>query len=142
MRVYARSGWRRRSLIAAFAALTVVAAVSVAGTANAADDGGVSDAPILGTWEVQSLNGANNNPFTPNFGRSGTNYLRIGSPRYADGRSQMVAFALFRLFDIVKPPPIRQFDARLKNGFGVMLDDLLAAGYTLLVFALWTRLTQ
>lgn len=39
------------------------------------------------------------------------------------------AFGLFRLFDIVKPWPIRQFDARLKNGFGVMFDDLLAAGY-------------
>ena len=39
------------------------------------------------------------------------------------------AFALFRLFDIWKPLPIRQFDAKLKNGFGVMLDDLLAAIY-------------
>lgn len=50
------------------------------------------------------------------------------------------AFLLFRFFDIVKPPPIRQLDASLKNGFGVMLDDLLAAGYTLLVLALWQRL--
>ena len=49
------------------------------------------------------------------------------------------AFLLFRLFDIVKPPPIRQVDAKLKNGFGVMADDILAAGYTLLVFALWLR---
>lgn len=44
------------------------------------------------------------------------------------------AFLLFRFFDILKPWPIRQFDARLKNGFGVMLDDVLAAGYTLAVF--------
>jgi phosphatidylglycerophosphatase A len=51
--------------------------------------------------------------------------------------AQGAAFLLFRLFDIVKPPPIRQFDARLKNGFGVMLDDLLAALYVLLLFALW-----
>lgn len=50
-----------------------------------------------------------------------------------------VAFALFRFFDIVKPPPIRQLDARMKNGLGVMLDDLLAAGFTLLVFALGHR---
>ena len=49
---------------------------------------------------------------------------------------QAAAFALFRLFDIVKPPPIRHFDRTLKNGFGVMFDDLLAAGYTLLVLAL------
>ena len=52
-----------------------------------------------------------------------------------------VAFALFRFFDIVKPPPIRQLDAALKNGFGVMADDILAAGYTLLVFAVWQRVT-
>jgi phosphatidylglycerophosphatase A len=50
-----------------------------------------------------------------------------------------VAFVLFRVFDIVKPPPIRQLDAALKNGAGVMLDDLVAAGYTLLAFALWQR---
>ncbi|ARU30958.1 phosphatidylglycerophosphatase A [Sulfuriferula sp. AH1] len=43
------------------------------------------------------------------------------------------AFLLFRLFDIWKPFPINWFDARLKNGFGVMFDDLLAAGYTLAV---------
>ncbi len=46
-----------------------------------------------------------------------------------------VAFALFRAFDILKPPPIRALDARWKNGWGVMMDDLLAAGYTLLVLA-------
>ncbi|MHB0973467.1 MAG: phosphatidylglycerophosphatase A family protein [Thiobacillus sp.] len=40
-----------------------------------------------------------------------------------------LAFALFRLFDILKPWPIRLADRRLKNGFGVMFDDLLAAGY-------------
>ena len=49
---------------------------------------------------------------------------------------QVGAFAAFRFFDIVKPPPIRQVDRRVKGGFGVMLDDLLAAGYSLLVIAL------
>jgi len=49
---------------------------------------------------------------------------------------QIAAFVLFRFFDIVKPPPIRHFDRTLKNGFGVMFDDLLAAGYTLFVLAL------
>lgn len=57
-----------------------------------------------------------------------------------DRLSVAIAFLLFRLFDIVKPPPIRQLDAALKNGFGVMLDDLLAAGYTLLVLALARRI--
>jgi phosphatidylglycerophosphatase A len=54
--------------------------------------------------------------------------------------SQLAAFLLFRFFDILKPPPIRYFDTRWKNGFGVMFDDLLAALYTLLLFALWTRI--
>ncbi len=53
---------------------------------------------------------------------------------------QAAAFALFRLFDLVLPPPFRYFDRRLKSGFGVMFDDLLAAGYTLLVLALSQRL--
>lgn len=44
----------------------------------------------------------------------------------------LTAFLLFRLFDIWKPYPIRQLDRRLKNGLGVMLDDLLAAGYAML----------
>ncbi len=50
-----------------------------------------------------------------------------------------VAFCLFRLFDIWKPYPICYFDAKLKNGFGVMFDDLLAAVYAILVlkFILW-----
>ena len=52
------------------------------------------------------------------------------------------AFVLFRFFDIVKPPPIRQVDAALKNGVGVMLDDILAAGYALIVFALASRLVS
>ena len=58
----------------------------------------------------------------------------------SDFPSQLAAFALFRLFDIVKPPPIRYFDATIKNGFGVMFDDTLAACYTLLVMALWQRM--
>ncbi|MEQ1599341.1 MAG: phosphatidylglycerophosphatase A [Methylotenera sp.] len=48
----------------------------------------------------------------------------------------LLAFLLFRLFDIWKPFPIRQFDAKLKNGFGVMFDDLLAAIYAMASFLL------
>ena len=44
----------------------------------------------------------------------------------------LIAFALFRLFDIWKPFPIRQCDAKLKGGFGVMFDDLLAAIYAVI----------
>ena len=59
----------------------------------------------------------------------------------AQGSALLVAaFALCRLFDIVKPPPIRAIDANFKNGFGVMADDLVAAFYTLLALAVGLRL--
>ena len=41
-----------------------------------------------------------------------------------------LGFALFRLFDIWKPWPIRDLDHRLGGGLGIMLDDLVAALYT------------
>jgi phosphatidylglycerophosphatase A len=49
---------------------------------------------------------------------------------------ELAAFVLFRFFDITKPQPARYFDQHVKNGFGVMADDLVAAGYTLLCLAL------
>ena len=53
---------------------------------------------------------------------------------------QAAAFVLFRIFDISKPQPARYFDEHVKNGFGVMADDLVAAGYTLLCLALLRQL--
>ena len=47
---------------------------------------------------------------------------------------EAVAFALFRLFDIWKPFPIRLLEARLPGGLGVMVDDLAAACYAYLAF--------
>jgi len=52
---------------------------------------------------------------------------------------QAAAFFVFRAFDVVKPPPIREVERRVKGGMGVMLDDVLAAGYTLLVLAVVKR---
>jgi phosphatidylglycerophosphatase A len=52
---------------------------------------------------------------------------------------QAAGFVLFRAFDIAKPWPIRDFEQRFKGGFGVMGDDLLAAGYTLFVLAALAR---
>jgi len=51
----------------------------------------------------------------------------------------ILAFGLFRAFDIVKPWPIRDLDHRLGGGLGIMLDDLVAALYAalLLVFLGW-----
>jgi len=45
----------------------------------------------------------------------------------------LVAFLAFRLFDIVKPWPIREADHRIPGGLGIMLDDVLAAVYAALV---------
>jgi phosphatidylglycerophosphatase A len=53
---------------------------------------------------------------------------------------QEAGFVAFRVFDIAKPPPIRWLERRLRGGFGVMFDDLVAAGFALLVLALAKRL--
>ena len=53
---------------------------------------------------------------------------------------QVVAVVLFRFFDIAKPPPVRWADRSFKGGFGVMFDDIVAAGYTLLVLAVLVHL--
>lgn len=37
-----------------------------------------------------------------------------------------LGFVLFRVFDIVKPPPIRSLEKRLHGGWGIVLDDVLA----------------
>ena len=55
---------------------------------------------------------------------------------------QLIAFALFRFFDAVKPGPVAWADElfhgfNAKGGFGIMFDDLVAAGCTLVVIALW-----
>lgn len=46
-----------------------------------------------------------------------------------------IAFVVFRFFDVVKPWPVSLADAKLKGGFGIMADDIIAALYTLLI--LW-----
>jgi len=53
----------------------------------------------------------------------------------------VVGFALFRLFDIWKPWPIRWLDRRVGGGFGIMLDDLVAGAAAALCMqglALWS----
>jgi phosphatidylglycerophosphatase A len=52
---------------------------------------------------------------------------------------QMAGFFLFRAFDVIKPPPIRILERRFKGGFGVMVDDLAAAGFALVVLAIAQR---
>jgi phosphatidylglycerophosphatase A len=62
---------------------------------------------------------------------------------------QAVAFGLFRFFDAAKPGPVGWADRRYKlrpgeaigwrQGWGILVDDLVAAGCTLFVIALWLR---
>ena len=54
-------------------------------------------------------------------------------------------FVLFRAFDIIKPPPVRQLD-RIKGGWGVVLDDVMAGVYTNIALQIfwwaWQRMGQ
>jgi phosphatidylglycerophosphatase A len=43
--------------------------------------------------------------------------------------SLLAGFILFRAFDVIKPPPIRFLEQAVKGGYGVVLDDVLAALY-------------
>ena len=48
----------------------------------------------------------------------------------------LAAFAFFRLFDIWKPWPVRQAENWLPDGFGVMIDDVVAGVWALACVAL------
>lgn len=52
----------------------------------------------------------------------------------------LAGFILFRVFDILKPPPVRQLE-RLPEGTGIVLDDVAAGIYALLVMQLLLRST-
>jgi phosphatidylglycerophosphatase A len=53
-------------------------------------------------------------------------------------KSFLAGFILFRIFDIVKPPPVRQLEA-LPEGTGIVLDDIAAGLYALAVMHLLLR---
>ncbi len=57
----------------------------------------------------------------------------IGVP--VSWKSLLVGFILFRVFDIVKPPPIRRLE-KLPEGAGIVLDDVAAGLYALAVMQL------
>jgi phosphatidylglycerophosphatase A len=62
-------------------------------------------------------------------------FFTPGAPLWQAG-----AFVLFRLFDILKPGPIRVIEARFRGGVGVMADDLAAAFFTLVCLTLFKLL--
>ena len=54
----------------------------------------------------------------------------------------LAGFVLFRLFDIVKPWPVKVADAKMKGGFGIMFDDVLAALYAVIVLQIALQLVH
>lgn len=54
-------------------------------------------------------------------------------------QSILTGFILFRAFDIIKPPPVRQLE-RLSEGTGIVLDDVAAGIYALLVMQILLRI--
>ena len=51
----------------------------------------------------------------------------------------ITSFILFRFFDILKPYPINIIDKKMKNGLGIMLDDIIAGIYsTITVYIIWS----
>jgi len=59
-------------------------------------------------------------------------WITLGGAVHLNWKSWFAAFLLFRLLDIWKPPPARQFD-RMHGGAGIVLDDVAAGIYGALV---------
>jgi phosphatidylglycerophosphatase A len=59
-------------------------------------------------------------------------WITLGGAYTLNAKSWITAFALFRLFDIWKPPPVRQLE-RIPGGAGIVLDDAMAGIYAALV---------
>jgi phosphatidylglycerophosphatase A len=62
-------------------------------------------------------------------------WIALAGARAFNWKSYAAAFVLFRLFDIWKPPPVRQLEA-LPEGLGIVADDVMAGCYAALVLAL------
>jgi phosphatidylglycerophosphatase A len=109
-------GFRPLDFLWLAAAITIPAmwAADVAArAANKKDPGFVVIDEVAGLWGT--LSGA---------GFAGASHL--------NWKSWIAAFVLFRLFDIWKPPPVRQLE-RLPGGIGIVADDLMAGVYGALV---------
>ena len=59
-------------------------------------------------------------------------WIALAGARTLNWKSYLAAFVLFRLFDIWKPPPVRQLE-RLPGGIGINADDAMAGVYAALV---------
>jgi phosphatidylglycerophosphatase A len=54
----------------------------------------------------------------------------------------LAAFFLFRIFDILKPFPIKKIENNFKGGLGVVSDDIMAGIYTNMILQIWIRIHQ
>jgi len=52
----------------------------------------------------------------------------------------LAGFLLFRVFDVIKPPPARQMERRLQGGWGVVMDDVVAGVMANIVLRIWVAL--
>jgi phosphatidylglycerophosphatase A len=59
-------------------------------------------------------------------------WITLAGATALNWQSWLLAFALFRIFDIWKPPPVRQLE-KLPEGFGIVADDVMAGVYGALV---------
>lgn len=97
---------------AILAVVTLIPAVWAAGVTAA--DAGIEDPHFVVVDEVIGL------------------WLTLAGATALNWKSYLAALALFRLFDIWKPPPVRQMEA-LPGGWGINLDDAMAGVYGALV---------
>jgi len=61
-------------------------------------------------------------------------WMTLAGANVLNWKSWLLAFALFRLFDIWKPPPVRRLE-RLPGGLGIVADDAMAGVYGALVLS-------
>jgi phosphatidylglycerophosphatase A len=112
--VHAYTGFGRWHFVA-LAALLFLPAVWAAGVTASAlklkDPGVVVIDEVIGQW------------------------IALGGAHRLNWKSYLAAFALFRLFDIWKPAPVRQLEA-LPGGLGINADDVMAGVYASLVLLL------
>jgi phosphatidylglycerophosphatase A len=105
------AGWHFLLLAAALFPLAVWAAGVSARAANIKDPGFVVVDEVIGQW------------------------IALAGARTLHWETYLAAFLLFRLFDIWKPPPVRQLEA-LPGGLGINADDVMAGVYAALVLFL------
>jgi phosphatidylglycerophosphatase A len=111
------SGWRFAALAALGFAPAVWASTRTARAVNVKDPGIVVVDEVIGQW------------------------ISLAGAHALNWKTYLAAFALFRLFDIWKPAPVRQLE-KLPEGLGIVADDAMAGVYAALVLFLagWLNL--